>query len=546
MANTKISQLPQNNNPTGSEELVYALNNANGKMTLNTMKTFATTGLQPELVSWTNIKTINWNDILWSWNIVISWGGWGWSTWTISLNAAENIAAWTLVSFDSTWVKKLRRWFYGTADTWISLTVAQNQYTMIDSVAVTSDTTVVLYTDWDDDWYVVAIKWDGETRNVWTPVKISADVRFPRISSPYTWEFVVAYWDYTWSWAVSVIAWSISWTTITLWTKVQLLWAAPAQWWVWITRRSDADAREFVTFYVKDSDKKIYYQICTYNSSLVITWWTEATYFSSTTESWMLWVDYLWWWAVWVIYDCVSGWTHYVYAGYSNAWASTISSSARIALFTWTTTWNIWFTPRSVMVTKNIFLVDPWTDTTWLCLVWTYWLGRALYIIESLEYNNSPVTWRSYCTEDLDKWIIWMFGIEQIQWNYTIVYSRYKWTDVWLEKLSEIVYWAWDFYSQQVVTRLWNTSSCTLLDNTNSRITNVLFQDESDIFLWINDSAATSWSPVDVTYSWVATTAWLTAWLPMYIWLDWAISQTWADGWRQIWIATGSTDALLK
>jgi hypothetical protein len=64
MANTKISALPANNNPTGSEELVYAYNNSNGKMTLNTMKTFASSDSQPTLVSGTNIKTINNQSIL--------------------------------------------------------------------------------------------------------------------------------------------------------------------------------------------------------------------------------------------------------------------------------------------------------------------------------------------------------------------------------------------------------------------------------------------------------------------------------------------------
>jgi hypothetical protein len=51
MANTKISQLTPNTNPTGSEELVYAFNNANGKMTLNTMKTFSSADSQATLVS---------------------------------------------------------------------------------------------------------------------------------------------------------------------------------------------------------------------------------------------------------------------------------------------------------------------------------------------------------------------------------------------------------------------------------------------------------------------------------------------------------------
>lgn len=77
MANTKISQLTALTNPTGNEEFVYALNNANGKVTLDTMKTYTQTWTQEELVSWTNIKTINGNSILGSWNLVISW--WGWS-----------------------------------------------------------------------------------------------------------------------------------------------------------------------------------------------------------------------------------------------------------------------------------------------------------------------------------------------------------------------------------------------------------------------------------------------------------------------------------
>lgn len=79
MANTKISQLTANTNPNGWEELVYAYNNANGKMTLNTMKTFVWTGKQDTLVSWTNIKTINNQSILWAWNIDIQWWWWTWA-----------------------------------------------------------------------------------------------------------------------------------------------------------------------------------------------------------------------------------------------------------------------------------------------------------------------------------------------------------------------------------------------------------------------------------------------------------------------------------
>lgn len=79
MANTKISALTALTNPTWNEELVYAYNNANGKMTLDTMKTFASADSQATLVSGVNIKTINGDSILWSWNLVVSWwGGGGW------------------------------------------------------------------------------------------------------------------------------------------------------------------------------------------------------------------------------------------------------------------------------------------------------------------------------------------------------------------------------------------------------------------------------------------------------------------------------------
>lgn len=56
MANTKISALTALTNPTGSEEFVYAYNNANGKVTLNTMKSF---------VGWAGITTLNADANIW-------------------------------------------------------------------------------------------------------------------------------------------------------------------------------------------------------------------------------------------------------------------------------------------------------------------------------------------------------------------------------------------------------------------------------------------------------------------------------------------------
>ena len=81
MANTKISELIENTTPVWSEEFVYALNGTNGKIILNTVKTFVQPDLssyatltdlaskQDTLVSWVNIKTVNGNSIIWTWNI---------------------------------------------------------------------------------------------------------------------------------------------------------------------------------------------------------------------------------------------------------------------------------------------------------------------------------------------------------------------------------------------------------------------------------------------------------------------------------------------
>ena len=56
MANTKISQLTNLTTPTWSEEFVYAYNNANGKVTLNTVKSF---------VWWAWITTLNADANIW-------------------------------------------------------------------------------------------------------------------------------------------------------------------------------------------------------------------------------------------------------------------------------------------------------------------------------------------------------------------------------------------------------------------------------------------------------------------------------------------------
>lgn len=122
MANTKISALTANTNPTWSEELVYAYNNANGKMTLNTMKTFAVSWKQDTLVSWTNIKTINNVSLLWSWNISIS--GWGSNVIHVDSDSDTSWLQSVLDSFLWWWcpiielgtVNTYKSWFYLTGE----------------------------------------------------------------------------------------------------------------------------------------------------------------------------------------------------------------------------------------------------------------------------------------------------------------------------------------------------------------------------------------------------------------------------------------------
>ena len=56
---------------------------------------------QDTLVSWTNIKTINGNSILWSWDLPVSWLPSWWTEWQILM----------IVSWTPTWVTPTAKWF---------------------------------------------------------------------------------------------------------------------------------------------------------------------------------------------------------------------------------------------------------------------------------------------------------------------------------------------------------------------------------------------------------------------------------------------------
>ena len=193
MANTKISALTENTNPTWWEELVYAYNNANGKMSLNTMKTFVQNNLswyattsdlttwlatkQDELVSSTNIKTINGSSVLWSWDLIVTW----WAAY--SAGTWIDITSWTI---SNTWVTSVN------GQTW-AVTISWWWQETYDAIV-------------DSLWY-----WD------YTSVKAALDAWKCRLFvKNWTYNHVDEYWDASSSslWDVYIVWESVKWVVI--------------------------------------------------------------------------------------------------------------------------------------------------------------------------------------------------------------------------------------------------------------------------------------------------------------------------------------------
>lgn len=168
MANQKISQLTPNTTPNGNEEFPFAYNNANGKMTTDTIKGYVNTWMQQQLVSGTNIKTINGNSLLWSWNITISWwGGWGWITWyDCVVDAWGNwdyttiwaaIAWWNRIILVMPWTYNESEW-NDIIDSWIVLHGMNPDTTIVNVTVDSSDPSYPYFIkiDWTADWIYTA------------------------------------------------------------------------------------------------------------------------------------------------------------------------------------------------------------------------------------------------------------------------------------------------------------------------------------------------------------------------------------------------------
>lgn len=111
---------------------------------VNSLYSWLATSKQDTLVSWTNIKTVNWTSLLWSWNIVISGGGWAirklfaiaWSIWTTWTNVANTIVVdWTYT------ISQVNMWYW-TAWNWtLTVDINKNGTTLFASVKPTITTT---------------------------------------------------------------------------------------------------------------------------------------------------------------------------------------------------------------------------------------------------------------------------------------------------------------------------------------------------------------------------------------------------------------------
>ena len=246
MANTKISALTALTNPTWNEELVYAYNNANGKMTLDTMKTFASADSQATLVSGVNIKTINWTSILGSGNIDVSWGG-GWGGFEpTELGGDANIwelSEWVYVTtynlYYITWETVPAIWSTGTRkqmlfvveeSTWEKWYFVFNEWHRTSGAFwyasywySNSSSVWACYQLWQRDWalshYGVALSWSttvdalssSTLTQIITEVSGTQPINISSSSAPYEWVTYTILID-------SVASWSTY--SITLWTWV--------------------------------------------------------------------------------------------------------------------------------------------------------------------------------------------------------------------------------------------------------------------------------------------------------------------------------------
>lgn len=121
---------------------------------------------QATLVSATNIKTVNWNSLLWSWDLVVSSSVSDWDKWDITVSSSGTV--WEI-------------------DAWV-IDIA--------NLSATGTPSWTTYLRWDNTWATIAWGWD--VSKVWTPVNNQI-------------------WVWTWDWTIEGTSWlTFDWTDFTV------------------------------------------------------------------------------------------------------------------------------------------------------------------------------------------------------------------------------------------------------------------------------------------------------------------------------------------
>lgn len=400
MANTKISQLTENTSPNWAEELVYAYNSTNWKMTLNTMKTFVQPDLssyatvaqvqakQDKLTSWVNIKTVNWNSILGTWDIntnstyteydysAMRWPCPAWyhipqqSEWLVLYNTM--VALWISTSnWDFSKYLKIPLWWYRaynqswapTQNVWLGSFIGY-------STATSTNTTTVFTIGASNVTYANTMY-----RAMWIsirPFKDTAVIPDNTWTELFDWSLVAQNaWIFhdTVNEIISISSNWVDWLTIAdknLWaTVVWNYWDTPSasnswyfyQWW---NNNWFAGIWWSVTTSATQVDASTYWPWNYYSSNTFI---TNNRDWSNTQN------DNLWWWVTWVVET-----TYDIYNNFQLVWTSITIWWKYIwwiawDVLSWSYTLNTW---NNSFVWQEHYLCIPTQTNNYSLTAWTW------------------------------------------------------------------------------------------------------------------------------------------------------------------------------
>lgn len=419
MANTKISDLTANTNPSWWEELVYAYNNANWKMTLNTMKSFVESNLswyattsdlttwlawkQDTLVSWTNIKTINGNSLLWSWNIDIQWWQptydwsalqWPCPTWyhiPMASEWADIKTIWTTLWWWATdWTNFIASLKLPLAwERWYSGWNIANQWNNWKYWSVTADDTLA------SSLYVAAASisttnWQQRAR--WFAIRAIKDVPIvPTIS------WTKMYW-------VSI---EDGWI---FWSSADWLISLSADWWTWITI---ADKNLWATTVWNSWDAESYANCWNYYQRWNNYWFDWSTITTSSTQ-----VDASTYWP----------WNYYsssTFIKWSEDWSS-VQNDNLWWWVTWPQHWWWWVAITELTADANIWELSDWIYDTTYDLYYISWQKVPVYsALSATKKQRIQVAWETTGEKAFFVFNVWH--------NNTYTYSR---CSFWFSKSS--------------------------------------------------------------------------------------------------------------